>query len=137
MGILIDADVVIRAERGKFDLHNWLAQQPDERFLIASITIAELWHGLERASGAHRSARERFLRAFVRNIAVVPFTEETGYVLARLWADLEKAGTRIGDYDMIVASTALLADCAVASFNARHFSVVAGLRVIVPQSLSS
>lgn len=97
MGILIDADVVIRAERGKFDLHNWLAGQPNERFLIASITVAELWHGLERATAAHRLARERFLSAFVRHIAVVPFTEETGCVLARLWADLERAGTRIGD----------------------------------------
>lgn len=133
MGILIDADVIIRAEKGKFDLHNWLAGRPDERFLIASITVAELWHGLERASSTHRVARERFLNAFVRNIAVVPFTEETGYVLARLWADLEKAGTRIGDHDMIVAATALLADCAVASFNVRHFSSVVGLRVIVPQ----
>ena len=61
------------------------------------------------------------MSAFVRHIAVVPFTEETGYVLARLWADLERAGTRIGDYDMIVATTALLAVCAVASFNVRHF----------------
>ncbi len=72
-----------------------------------------------------------------RNIAVVPFTEETGYVLARLWADLEKAGTRLGDYDMIVASTALSVGYAVASFNVCHFSVVAGLRVIEPQSHSS
>jgi tRNA(fMet)-specific endonuclease VapC len=133
MGIVIDADVVIRAERGKFDLHNWLAGQPNQRFLIASITVAELWHGVERASAAHRPARERFVSAFVRHISVVPFTEETGYILARLWADLEKAGTRIGDYDMIVAATALSADCAVASFNVRHFSAVAGLRVVVPQ----
>jgi predicted nucleic acid-binding protein len=36
----------------------------------------------------------------------------------------------IGDYDLIVAATALERGSAVATFNERHFSSVPGIRVI-------
>ena len=39
MAILIDADVVIEAERGTFDLFGWLASHPDEEFKMAAITV--------------------------------------------------------------------------------------------------
>jgi hypothetical protein len=49
MAVILDADVVIRGEKGTFDLKTWAASLPDERFEIAAITVAELWHGVERA----------------------------------------------------------------------------------------
>jgi predicted nucleic acid-binding protein len=42
MAIILDADVVIRGEKGAFDLKNWLASYPDDQFEIAAITVAEL-----------------------------------------------------------------------------------------------
>ena len=47
MAIILDADVIIRGEKGTFDLKGWLAAQPAEEFEIAAITVAELWHGVE------------------------------------------------------------------------------------------
>ena len=64
MAILIDADVFIEAERGTFDLTAWLASQPHQEFKMAAITVPELWHGVERATGAHRVKRQRFLEHF-------------------------------------------------------------------------
>ena len=51
MAIILDADVVIRGEKGVFDFKNWLAARPSDQFEIAAITVAELWHGVERAIG--------------------------------------------------------------------------------------
>jgi predicted nucleic acid-binding protein len=51
MGIILDADVIIRGEKGTFDLKAWLGTRPDDLFEVAAITVAELWHGVERASG--------------------------------------------------------------------------------------
>jgi len=59
---MLDADVIIGVEKGRFDFSRWLASRGDEQFEIAAITVAELWHGVERASGAHRAAREAYLR---------------------------------------------------------------------------
>jgi predicted nucleic acid-binding protein len=38
----------------------------------------------------------------------------------------------IGDYDLIIAATALERGSDVATFNKRHFAVVKGLKVIEP-----
>lgn len=132
MAIILDADVIIRGERGTFDLKGWVAAQPNQEFEVAAITVAELWHGVERAKGKQRSTREQYLRTILALLPIVPYTEQTAYEHARLWAALQTAGTMIGYYDLIVAATALERGCDVATFNKQHFSLVPGLKVIEP-----
>ena len=133
MAIILDADVIIRGEKGTFDLEAWLRSRPHDTFEVAAITVAELWHGVERATGAHKARRLRYLRTILSPLPVVPYTEHTAYEHARIWAHLEAAGTMIGSYDMIVAATALERASQVATFNARHFDVVPGLTTIEPR----
>jgi len=133
MAIILDADVIIRGERGAFDLAAWAASRPDDRFEVAAITVAELWHGAERAVEPHKSKRRKYLETIVAVLPVIPYTEQTAYEHARLWADLQSAGKMIGAYDLIVAATALERASHVATFNKRYFSVVKGLQVIEPR----
>ena len=132
MAIILDADLIIGGEKGRFDLKGWLGSRPDDEFEVAAITVAELWHGVERAKGRQRTKRERYLQAVLSVLPIVPYTEQTAYHHARLWAELQTAGTMIGYYDLIVAATALERGCQVATFNKRHFSRVPGLTVIEP-----
>ncbi len=132
MAIILDADVIIRGERETFDLRGWVAVHSDDEFEIAAITIAELWHGVERATGAHRAKRERYVRMALDGMPIVPYTEATALVHARIGAALESSGKMIGPYDLIVAATALERGSAVATFNKRHFAQVRGLKVIEP-----
>jgi tRNA(fMet)-specific endonuclease VapC len=134
MGIILDADVVIRGEKGEFDLRTWVAARPNDQFEIAAITVAELWHGVERASPKHKPHRQQYLRAIIDALPVIPYTEQAAYKHARLWALLESSGTSIGPYDLIVAATALDRGSAVATYNERHFSRIRGLRIIQPGS---
>ena len=133
MAIILDADVIIRGERGSFDLAAWLGSRAAEQFEIAAITVAELWHGVERATGAHRKARQDYLRALLEVLPVIPYTEQTAYHHARIWSDLETSGKMIGPYDLVVAATALERGNEVATFNQRHFVGVNGLKVIRPK----
>ena len=133
MAIILDADVIIRGEKGLFDLKGWLASQPTEQFEIAAITVAELWHGVERAAGAHRAKRQRYLQAILTSLPVILYTEETAYQHARIWAELEAAGKMIGYYDLMVAATAMERGSEVATFNKRRFASVAGLKVVEPK----
>jgi predicted nucleic acid-binding protein len=132
MGIILDADVVIRGERGDLDLPAWLATHPEDDFEIASITVAELWHGVERATSPHRLRRAQYLRAVLDALPIIPYTEQIAYQHAQLWANLESAGTMIGAYDLIVAATALDRGSALATYNRRHFSRVDGLKILQP-----
>jgi predicted nucleic acid-binding protein len=131
MAIIVDTDVLIKGEKGSFDLRGWLAAQGEE-LELAAITVAELWHGIERATAAHRLKRERYVRAIIEKLPVIPYTESTALVHAQIWAALESSGKTIGAHDLILAATALERGSIVATFNKRHFVLVPGLQVIEP-----
>lgn len=133
MAILIDSDVMIQAERGIFDLDAWLVSQPYEEFKLAVITVAELWHGAERATGIHQAKRRLFLQRIFATFDFVPYSGPAAFEHARLWAELESSGQMIGAHDLILAAIAIHTGNAVATFNVRHFSVVKGLKVIEPK----
>ena len=95
--------------------------------------MAELWHGVERATGPHRAKRQQYLQNILASLPIVPYTEQTAYEHARIWAELESSGKPIGYYDLIVAATARERGSVVATFNKRHFVCVRGLSVIEPK----
>jgi tRNA(fMet)-specific endonuclease VapC len=103
----------------------------------AAITVAELWRGVERATGAHRDIRKKYLSAVLESVPIIPYTEQTAYKHARIWAKLEAPGKMIGYYDLIVGATALERGGHVAMFNKRHFSQIRGLSIIASSVQSS
>jgi len=133
MAIILDTDVIIRGEKELFDLEGWIATEEEQNFEIAAITVAELWHGVERATPAHRPKRQSYLQAMLEALPIAPYTDQTAYEHARIWAHLESIGKMTGYYDLIVAATALERGSTVATFNKRHFSAIPGLKVIEPK----
>lgn len=133
MAIILDADVIIRGEKGMLDFKSWVASRPSDQFEVAAITVAELWHGVERAAGYHRVKRQQYLQSVLSTLPIVAYTEQTAYEHARIWAELESAGKMIGFYDLIVAATALERGSEVATFNKKHFAQVKGLSIVEPR----
>jgi len=133
MEIIVDTDVIIRGEKGAFDFRKWIASRPDDVFEVAAITAAELWHGVERATGAAKIKRRSYIETILTFLPIIPYTEQTAYKHARIWAQLASSGKMIGYYDMIVAATALEHGSEVATFNRRHFIQVKGITVIEPK----
>lgn len=131
MAIILDADVIIRGEKETFDLAEWLIGQPEEEFEVAAITVAELWHGVERAEGENRKRREAYLDLIFSQLPVIDYTREIALEHARIWAELEAAGKMTGYYDLIVAATARSRSNGLATFNTRHFENIADLKLVV------
>ncbi len=52
---------------------------------------------------------------------VIDLTEETMMLSGEIEAVLEKAGQTIGDFDVLIASTAIRHDITLVSGNTRHF----------------
>jgi predicted nucleic acid-binding protein len=95
---------------------------------LASITVAELLVGAEKADSVARRHRLAFVGTIVAAFPVLPLDVP----VARLWAALEAVGGRIGPYDMVVAATALAHGYDVLTFNIREFARVPGLTVHRP-----
>ncbi len=132
MAILIDADVIIQAERKAFDLEAWLHSHPGEEIKLAAITVTELWRSVERASGIHRARRQKYLQSVLTVFEVVPYTEKAAIEHARLWADVEAAGQRMSPHDLMLAATAKESGAAIVTFNMKRFAAVPGLTVLKP-----
>jgi predicted nucleic acid-binding protein len=132
VAFLIDADVIIQAERKVFDLEAWLRSHPDEEIKLAAITVAELWRSVERASGIHRARRQKFLQSVLTVFEVAPYTEKEAVEHARLWADVEAASQRMSPHDLMIAATARQSGAAIVTFNTKRFAAVPGLTLLKP-----
>jgi predicted nucleic acid-binding protein len=99
---------------------------------LATVRLAELWHGVERATGTHKGGAALPGRRFGVP-ADHPLYRQTAYEHARIWAELEVSGEMIGFYDLIVGAMALECGSEVAMLNKRHFGQIRELSVIEPK----
>ena len=134
MAQLIDTSVFIDLERSGRSLQDLANEVPEEDVALASITASELLIGVHRADSVERKKkRELFVEQLLDLIPVVPFDLEVARTHAEITAALAKSGNLIGAHDLIIAATALTHDCSVLTGNAREFSRVPGLRVVLPK----
>jgi predicted nucleic acid-binding protein len=62
VAVLIDASILIEAERGRLELESHVRQRQDEEFFLSVITASELLHGVHRAVQAEvRTKRAAFV----------------------------------------------------------------------------
>ena len=133
MGLILDSSLLIADERGQFTLSAWLRARPPETVAVSSITISELWFGIEAETQAARARRRRrWLERICRRLEVVPLDAAVARVHARLWAQLSATGQMIGPHDLIVAATATHRRWSLATFNAEEFRHIRGLDVVRP-----
>ena len=129
MAVLIDTDMLVDLERGVATPEVDGVIGEEDR-AISVITVSELLHGVQRATGANRTRRGAFVEHLLAAISAIPITERIARVHAAVWAELAERGETIGAHDMWIAATALAHGMAVATGNADGFRRVPGLRVV-------
>ena len=123
---LLDTNVGIHIVRGyPAAVALWYDLVPKAELGVASVTVAELWHGA--AADANPPARRARWMHFLDPLAVVPFDRRA----AEIAGDLRHAlrHTPIGGSDLFIAATALANGCGVVTANVREFARVPGLAV--------
>lgn len=130
MGTLIDASVLIAAERGTLDLDEVLSASGDREIALAAITAAEILHGVHRATGRRRLQREAFVERLLEQLPVVSFDLVAARIHARVWAELAAKGSPVGERDLLIAATAMARGHSVATRDERSFPRIPGLPVI-------
>ena len=96
-----------------------------EVIAISAIVHAELLYGaVTHPSGG--ADLQRLITAFVSRLRIIPWSGAMEH--ARLRATLERAGTPIGNMDLLIAAHALAENAILVTNNVRHFGRVEGLR---------
>ena len=96
---------------------------------ISIISIAELYDGVVGATDPERSERE-LLEFLGQGITPVELDTATCRLFAQERSRLRRAGTPIGDFDLMIGATAVRHDLTLLSNNRRHFQRIAGLTII-------
>lgn len=98
------------------------------RIVLPVVALFELQYGISKSDRAEAS-RKVLSEFLLGGVSVLPFDTEDARHAGDIRAVLERAGTPIGPYDVLIAAQARRAGAVLVSDNLREFSRVPGLAV--------
>ena len=100
----------------------------DRPIAISSIVLFELRYGAMKSARPERNVR-RIADFLVGPIAVLPFEPGDAEEAGDIRAAVERAGTSIGPYDLLIAAQARRRGALLVTANTREFARVPGLDI--------
>lgn len=123
---LLDTNVCIAAMRGKAQVVDRLtALRPDD-IGVSMVSVFELFAGVARCNEPESEGLK--VSNFLAEFHLLSYDWDSALRSARVRWELEKAGNRIGPYDLQIAGQALALDLICVTHNTKEFSRVSGLR---------
>ena len=122
---VLDTDHCVAVLRGQLHLADKVG--PDEELAVTAITLGELIWGARRS----RKVEENLdaIRRLLESVRVLSLDREAAERFGNLKAGLEAEGAPLGDFDLLIASIALVHDATLVTHNFRHFSRIEGLKL--------
>ncbi len=128
MAWLLDTDICSYALKRKPPrFAERLSSKAPGEVMVSALTIYELITGCEKSTARERLLEE--VNAFLAPFSKLPFSIEDAYRAGLLRASLEKKGTPIGSYDMLLAAQAVARGLTLVTNNIREFRRVKGLKL--------
>lgn len=129
MNYLLDTNAVVALLRNKpasVRERYRQAEASGDCLALSSIVLFELWYGVEKSDRVQENT-ERLRVLLSGDLDLLDFDDEDAQTAGRVRAALEKAGTPIGAYDLLIAGQALRRGMTVVTANTSEFSRVSGL----------
>lgn len=126
MSLLLDTNAVVALLRNRPpSVRERLRQAISQGMTvgISAVVLYELWYGVARSERRRENA-ERLHVFLAGALAVVPFEGDDAAVAGDLRAELERAGTPIGPYDLLIAAQAVRTGSTLVTANTAEFARV-------------
>ncbi len=124
---LVDTDWAIHYLHGNQDIIRTLRRIAPEGIALSVISLAELYEGVYYSRTP--ADNERALDEFLTGIELLPVNEEIAKRFGRERGHLHAAKRMVGDFDLLIGTTALVHDLTLLTNNRRHFRVINGIRL--------
>lgn len=128
MRFLLDTDTCIYAIKKQQDVIEAMRHASRDEIAVSVVTEAEIRTGAAKSSAPLKTLQ--VMEFFLRQLTIVEFTSPDTVAYAHIRAKLERAGTPIGPFDLIIAAQAVARDLTLVTNNEREFRRVSGLRVV-------
>lgn len=123
---LLDTSVCVRVLRDRPAAAKHRFNSQAAGLAISSVTYFELIYGVEKSARPTQGLTE--VERFAARLTVLPFDDRAAAHAAQIRASLERRGTPIGAYDLLIAGHARSQGLAVVTGDLREFNRVEGLR---------
>ena len=128
MKYLLDTNTCIRYLNGLSpEVFKGLDDTPETDVCVCSVVKFEPRYGALRSDFVEKTLaqQDKFLSRYLS----LPFDDSAQAAAAKIRADLTKAGTPIGPYDLLIAAIALTNDLILVTHNTSEFNRVTGLKI--------
>lgn len=126
MKYLLDTNICIHFLRGNFNLDEKFRKKGISNCAVSEITLAELIYGAENSSNIEKN--HLLIESFVRNLTIIPIVDCI-YLYGSEKARLRKAGKSIGDFDLLIGTTAISSDLIMVTENISEFERIKDIKL--------
>jgi len=123
----IDTDWVIDHLNAVAEVTRRLKELEPQGLALSIISAAELWEGVYFSRDQKRS--QVMLEAFLSGVTILDLDEEVCKRFGHLRGSMRKRGQVMGDFDLLIAATALRHNLTLLTNNRKHFAGIAGLQI--------
>ncbi|MFN8495646.1 MAG: type II toxin-antitoxin system VapC family toxin [Caldilineaceae bacterium] len=129
MNYLIDTDWVIEYLKGRKTTVEMITQHAADGLAVSLITYGEIYEGI--LLGRDPKRHEQGFLTFLRTPVVVLSPNKLVMKrFAQIRGQLRQAGQLIGDFDLVIAATALHYNLTLLTHNTRHLSRIPDLKLL-------
>ena len=124
---LLDTDSIIYNLKGNEAVKKNLQKHFEAPMKISVVTLMELYFGAYKSKNVPANLAK--VRTIENSFEILATGKESAEIYGMLKASLEKSGTPLYDFDLIIASCAMAHNLTLATNNIKHFSRIEGLRL--------
>ena len=128
MRYLVDTDWVIDHLHEHDQVVRRLEELAPEGIGLSVVSLAELYEGVFYSTTPQDN--EKVLQDFLDGVEVLTLDDSICRIFARERGRLRAAGMLIGDFDLLIGSTAICYNLTLLTNNRRHFERLDGLSII-------
>ena len=112
--------------KGKFDLKAKFEEAAEDNCFVSEITLAELKFGVEKSEKPEKNRKA--LEDFLTGIQILPIFHSLD-LYAKEKARLQRAGTPIDDFDLLIGVTSVTHKLTMVTNNSGHFKRIKGIKL--------
>lgn len=123
---LLDTNICIFFLKGLFELDSKIKEVGLENCFISEITVAELKFGAEKSQKVVRN--RLVVSTFISQMNILPiYSSLDSYAQEK--NRLQKQGTPIDEFDLLIGATALANDLVLVTNNTKHFKRLTDIQI--------
>ena len=124
---LLDTDTIVFNLKGNAAVRKNLLFHINDPIKISATTLMELYYGAYKSQKVTGNLAK--IKTIEQSLEIIPVGIESVEIFGMLKSKLEKTGSRLDDFDLIIAACALTHNLTLVTNNEKHFQRIEGLKL--------